>query len=87
VRAAPGLTVSLIDCTLTLELNYNDGSGVPVATIDGVHHVKLPVSDVGRSRAWYERVLGFELVTWPAPGPRATPQRVRDGLPDSGLKR
>jgi catechol 2,3-dioxygenase-like lactoylglutathione lyase family enzyme len=33
-----------------------------VARIDGVHHVKLPVSDVGRSRAWYERVLGFELV-------------------------
>ena len=30
--------------------------------IDGIHHVKLPVSDVARSRAWYERVLGFELV-------------------------
>jgi catechol 2,3-dioxygenase-like lactoylglutathione lyase family enzyme len=30
--------------------------------ICGVHHVKLPVSDVGRSRAWYERVLGFQLV-------------------------
>ena len=26
----------------------------------GIHHVKLPVSDVARSRAWYERVLGFE---------------------------
>ena len=30
--------------------------------ISGVHHVKLPVSDVSRSRAWYERVLGFEVV-------------------------
>lgn len=30
--------------------------------IGGIHHVKLPVSDVARSRAWYERVLGFELV-------------------------
>jgi catechol 2,3-dioxygenase-like lactoylglutathione lyase family enzyme len=30
--------------------------------INGIHHVKLPVSDVGRSRAWYERVLGFEVV-------------------------
>lgn len=30
--------------------------------ISGIHHVKLPVSDVRRSRAWYERVLGFELV-------------------------
>lgn len=26
----------------------------------GIHHVKLPVSDVALSRAWYERVLGFE---------------------------
>jgi len=26
----------------------------------GIHHVKLPVSDVERSRAWYQRVLGFE---------------------------
>ena len=30
--------------------------------IAGVHHVKLPVSDVARSRAWYQRVLGFESV-------------------------
>jgi catechol 2,3-dioxygenase-like lactoylglutathione lyase family enzyme len=29
--------------------------------IAGIHHVKLPVSDVARSRAWYERVLGFEV--------------------------
>ena len=29
--------------------------------ISGIHHVKLPVTDVARSRAWYERVLGFEL--------------------------
>lgn len=28
----------------------------------GIHHLKLPVSDVARSRAWYERVLGFETV-------------------------
>ena len=30
--------------------------------IGGIHHIKLPVSDVRRSRAWYERVLGFEPV-------------------------
>jgi catechol 2,3-dioxygenase-like lactoylglutathione lyase family enzyme len=30
--------------------------------IAGIHHIKLPVSDVRRSRAWYERVLGFQLV-------------------------
>lgn len=30
--------------------------------ISGVHHIKLPVSDVRRSSAWYSRVLGFETV-------------------------
>ena len=30
--------------------------------VAGIHHIKLPVSDVARSRAWYERVLGFETV-------------------------
>lgn len=29
------------------------------ATLNGFHHVKLPVSDVARSREWYCRVLGF----------------------------
>jgi catechol 2,3-dioxygenase-like lactoylglutathione lyase family enzyme len=27
----------------------------------GVHHLKLPVSDIERSRAWYESRLGYEL--------------------------
>ncbi len=27
----------------------------------GFHHVKFPVSDVVRSRDWYQRVLGFEV--------------------------
>lgn len=31
------------------------------ATITGFHHVKLPVSDVARSREWYERVLGLTV--------------------------
>jgi catechol 2,3-dioxygenase-like lactoylglutathione lyase family enzyme len=30
------------------------------AAITGIHHVKFPVSDLARSRAWYERVLGFK---------------------------
>lgn len=25
----------------------------------GIHHIKLPVSDLARSREWYERVLGL----------------------------
>jgi catechol 2,3-dioxygenase-like lactoylglutathione lyase family enzyme len=32
-----------------------------VPAISGIHHVKLPVSDVTASRDWYERVLGFAL--------------------------
>ena len=32
-----------------------------MSAILGIHHVKLPVSDVARSRAWYERVLGLEV--------------------------
>jgi len=27
----------------------------------GIHHVKLPVSDLARSREWYERVLGHTV--------------------------
>ena len=30
-------------------------------TILGLHHVKVPVSDLTRSRHWYERVLGVRL--------------------------
>jgi catechol 2,3-dioxygenase-like lactoylglutathione lyase family enzyme len=30
-----------------------------MAAVSGFHHVKLPVSDLARTRAWYERVLGF----------------------------
>jgi catechol 2,3-dioxygenase-like lactoylglutathione lyase family enzyme len=30
-------------------------------SITGFHHFKLPVTDVERSRDWYERVLGFTV--------------------------
>jgi catechol 2,3-dioxygenase-like lactoylglutathione lyase family enzyme len=29
--------------------------------LDGVHHLKLPVSDLARSLEWYQRVLGYRL--------------------------
>lgn len=28
-------------------------------SLAGVHHVKIPVTDLPRSRSWYERVFGF----------------------------
>lgn len=31
--------------------------------LDGVHHVKLPVADLERSRAWYESRLGYQVTT------------------------
>ncbi|MGP4021908.1 VOC family protein [Actinomadura sp. 3N407] len=33
-----------------------------VPTLAGVHHLKPPVSDLERARAWYESRLGYELV-------------------------
>ncbi len=31
--------------------------------LDGVHHLKLPVADLDRSRAWYESRLGYRVTT------------------------
>jgi catechol 2,3-dioxygenase-like lactoylglutathione lyase family enzyme len=31
--------------------------------LDGVHHIKLPVRDLARSRAWYESRLGYQVTT------------------------
>jgi len=35
----------------------------PVGEILGLHHVKIPVSDLVRSRAWYEEVFALEVLT------------------------
>ncbi len=34
-----------------------------VGAILGLHHVKIPVTDLVRSREWYERVFGLETLT------------------------
>ena len=34
---------------------------MPVPAVSGVHHVKLAVSDLATSRAWYESVLGLRI--------------------------
>jgi len=38
------------------------GQEPPVASVVGIYHVRLPVSDVLLSRDWYARILGFEPV-------------------------
>jgi catechol 2,3-dioxygenase-like lactoylglutathione lyase family enzyme len=35
-------------------------STVPV--LEGIHHLKLPVSDLQRSLAWYQERLGYEVM-------------------------
>jgi catechol 2,3-dioxygenase-like lactoylglutathione lyase family enzyme len=37
----------------------DDGSLPPIL---GIHHVRVPVSDVSASRDWYRDVLGFEVM-------------------------
>ncbi|MFD1051539.1 VOC family protein, partial [Kibdelosporangium lantanae] len=32
-----------------------------MVTLDGIHHVKLPVADLDRTRTWYETRLGYRL--------------------------
>jgi catechol 2,3-dioxygenase-like lactoylglutathione lyase family enzyme len=33
----------------------------PRLLLDGIHHLKMPVSNLARSRVWYERVFGFAI--------------------------
>jgi catechol 2,3-dioxygenase-like lactoylglutathione lyase family enzyme len=33
----------------------------PELPVTGVHHVKIPVADLARSRAWYERLLPLSV--------------------------
>src|SRR5260370_23010128 len=62
-RRPEGLTAFIIRCSITaiFQSDCNNISGVPmtVPQLDGIHHVKLPVRDLARSRAWYESRLGY----------------------------
>lgn len=31
--------------------------------LDGIHHLKLPVSDLDAALSWYERHLGYQVIT------------------------
>lgn len=32
-----------------------------IPVLDGIHHIKIPVTDLDRSRSWYESRLGYRL--------------------------
>jgi catechol 2,3-dioxygenase-like lactoylglutathione lyase family enzyme len=44
---------SAVDCRVVVQHDW------AVGTVSGLHHVKLPVSDVERSVEWYGQVFGF----------------------------
>ncbi|HEX4703626.1 MAG TPA: VOC family protein [Pseudonocardiaceae bacterium] len=46
---------------------------MPISELLGVHHLRLTVTDVTRSRAFYEQVLGFQVVA-EAPGSPDDPE-------------
>jgi catechol 2,3-dioxygenase-like lactoylglutathione lyase family enzyme len=50
---------SVVDCRVVVQHDW------AVGTVSGLHHVKLPVSDVRRSVEWYGRAFGFTRV-WEA---------------------
>src|SRR5260370_21020353 len=62
-RRPAGLTAFVMRCSITaiFQCNCNNISRVSmtVPQLDGIHHVKLPVRDLARSRAWYESRLGY----------------------------
>jgi catechol 2,3-dioxygenase-like lactoylglutathione lyase family enzyme len=45
-----------VDCRVVVQHDW------AVGVVSGVHHVKLPVSDVARSVEWYGRAFGFARV-------------------------
>jgi catechol 2,3-dioxygenase-like lactoylglutathione lyase family enzyme len=44
-----------------VEPHFQELEMADVPKLDGVHHLKLPVSDLERSRTWYESRLGYEV--------------------------
>jgi glyoxylase I family protein len=53
---------------------------VPLLSVGSIHHLRLTVTDVERSKAFYTEVLGFELVMG---GPPPSDDEHYDALVDS----
>jgi catechol 2,3-dioxygenase-like lactoylglutathione lyase family enzyme len=67
-----------------------EASGVLMAApqLNGIHHVKLPVRDLARSRAWYESRLGYRAAIEFVEKGRLMGVTMRhpNGGPDFGLR-
>ena len=48
------------NCKLAVSLHHGPGGIMSAPALDGIHHVKLPVRDLARSREWYESRLGYQ---------------------------
>src|SRR5687767_9882593 len=58
------LTSSGTCCSLTAYMQSHCNQGVTIMgapRLDGIHHLKLPVSDLDKSLDWYTTNLGYEL--------------------------
>jgi catechol 2,3-dioxygenase-like lactoylglutathione lyase family enzyme len=55
------LTWNVIQTNISSFNRRGEGISVDDVRLDGIFAVKLPVSDLPRSRAWYERVFGLRL--------------------------
>jgi catechol 2,3-dioxygenase-like lactoylglutathione lyase family enzyme len=58
---------------------------MPISEVHGVHHLRLTVTDIDRSRAFYATVLGFEVVAESPGGPgdpdiRTNPDALYGGV-------
>src|SRR6266446_3273202 len=65
-----GLTSSVIKCSITacsntaswdLALHGGVMSVLDMPPLAGIHHLKLPVTDLARSREWYQSRLGYKV--------------------------
>src|SRR5262249_683017 len=60
-----GLTSAVIHCSITamskMHCTGGDMSTMDAPVLAGIHHLKLPVTDLARSLEWYRSRLGYEV--------------------------
>jgi catechol 2,3-dioxygenase-like lactoylglutathione lyase family enzyme len=56
---------------------------VSIPPLAGMHHVKIPVTDLARSREWYERVFHLQ-VEWEFPDENGTLRGLAGTIPGLG---